>query len=542
MASPAPNKQSVCLSRHSVTSGAPEEMFSPTSAAAWALSTMHNFGAAAPPHNTTIRPSVEALTGTRLFNSAARSSGTIKASMDSSTATTQRPTTFMKGNSSSTISWGELKIHRVNSFVGPSPPVSRSGTDQTCHASNTAISGPSKPSRLASAVSFVTPTPKKHKSEQRTHSSAPHIEDAATYSRKNKSLGVLAENFIKKFQPYPSGYDIVVDSAAKELGVERRRIYDVVNILESIQLVSKEKKNTYKWMGTYHMNHVFGKLQEQAIMEYPEDAKNLLRLSQDELKSTTTGLCRPASPKNNVNKSLAKLSQEFLQVYLVGFKTLSLPEASDKIQGATSMEELISLGGGPNLRMNPDGSPNHEDEKQRKAAAARGLKTKIRRLYDIANVFISVGLLRKIETSATGTSRRPNFSWNYKLNPREIRALYLQSMDKQTDESSSVATPPAVQVDKNEMEERRQELFAVVGQASNQQHQARKCKNHMSTNLAKQVYLIQNAFPSWSVRQTSGRNMNGEASHSGGQNLRMNPDGSPSHEDEKQRKPQQHER
>jgi hypothetical protein len=58
-----------------------------------------------------------------------------------------------------------------------------------------------KPSRLVSAMSFVTPTPKKHKSDQHFHPMAPISGCLAGYSRKNKSLGVLAENFINKFRP-----------------------------------------------------------------------------------------------------------------------------------------------------------------------------------------------------------------------------------------------------------------------------------------------------------------------------------------------------
>jgi hypothetical protein len=230
----------------------------------------------------------------------------------------------------------------------------------------------------------------------------------------------------------PSGYDIVVDSAARDLGVERRRIYDVVNILESIRLVSKEKKNTYKWMGLRNLDEIFGHLQAEAILEYPDDAKEFLGVSKESEKKKQHSKGQSTVPKCHSNKSLAKLSQEFLQVYLIGFKTLSLPEASDKIQGATSMEELISIGRGPTLRLNANGSPNHDDEKERKTAAARGLKTKIRRLYDIANVFISVGLLRKIDTLATSATRRPNFSWNYKLTAQEIRRLYLEGLTRKS--------------------------------------------------------------------------------------------------------------
>ena len=63
--SPVPNPNA------SASNGSREVLFSPTSAAAWALSTLHNFGAAAPTDNGP-RPSTDSLTGTRLFNNAGR--------------------------------------------------------------------------------------------------------------------------------------------------------------------------------------------------------------------------------------------------------------------------------------------------------------------------------------------------------------------------------------------------------------------------------------------------------------------------------------
>lgn len=61
--SPVPNPNATA------NNGSAEVLFSPTSAAAWALSTLHNFGAAAPTENGQ-RPSTDSLTGTRLFNNA----------------------------------------------------------------------------------------------------------------------------------------------------------------------------------------------------------------------------------------------------------------------------------------------------------------------------------------------------------------------------------------------------------------------------------------------------------------------------------------
>jgi hypothetical protein len=292
--------------------------------------------------------------------------------------------------------------------------------------------------RLISTTSMVTPTPKKFKGDP-TMFAVPSTSTPgdAAYSRKKKSLGVLAENFLNSYRTMPSGSIIVVDEAAIELGVERRRIYDVVNILESVCMVSKKEKNTYSWMGMDQLDVVFGRLQAQAVLEYPEDAQRLLG---SEINGASNG-DNPPSPvplkpprrhsRTKENKSLAKLSQEFLQVFLVGHRTLSLPEASDKIQGYTTTEELIIMGGGPDV---PEGSALVSGEgvdalkkpdarmRELKAAAARGLKTKIRRLYDIANVFLSVGLLRKVDSS--DSSRRPSFRWNYKLDACQLHALY----------------------------------------------------------------------------------------------------------------------
>jgi transcription factor E2F7/8 len=287
--------------------------------------------------------------------------------------------------------------------------------------------------RLNTMTSMVTPTPKKLKVDAKGNSSS-------TYSRKKKSLGVLAENFLNHYKDKPRGSVIIVDNAAVDLGVERRRIYDVVNILESISLVEKKQKNTYSWMGMDHLDGMFCDLQAKAILDYPQDAKKHLGL-EDETENTLSSnqLNHYHQHSKKENKSLAKLSQEFLQVFLVGFGTLSLPEASDKIQGTTSMAELVAMGGGARVKATeaegdtpiPGPEPGLEpDAREIKAAAARGLKTKIRRLYDIANVFLSVGLLKKVDN--VDTSRRPNFAWSYKLSARDLYKLHQKSMQMQS--------------------------------------------------------------------------------------------------------------
>lgn len=67
-------------------------------------------------------------------------------------------------------------------------------------------------------------------------------------SRAEKSLGEICIKFLTKFGP--SDHEKVkvvnVDDCVGELGIERRRMYDIVNILESFEMVRRLQKNLYE--------------------------------------------------------------------------------------------------------------------------------------------------------------------------------------------------------------------------------------------------------------------------------------------------------
>ena len=69
-------------------------------------------------------------------------------------------------------------------------------------------------------------------------------------NRKEKALGLLCLRFVQEFESRGGEEgDVLLDEAGVTLGVERRRIYDIVNILEAMDIVSRKAKNLYTWHG-----------------------------------------------------------------------------------------------------------------------------------------------------------------------------------------------------------------------------------------------------------------------------------------------------
>ncbi|KAL1811960.1 hypothetical protein ACET3Z_022025 [Daucus carota] len=190
-----------------------------------------------------------------------------------------------------------------------------------------------------------------------------------TYCRKEKSLDLLCSNFLNLYDQ-DRGEMIETHDACARLGVDKRRLRDFIVILESIGLLKKERKNHYSWKGFGVLPKTFQLLQRGGLGE------SYTRLEDDEASQVVED-GRGGKLDNRKENCIELLTQKFVKLFLCSeLELISIDEAAILLNGDAQDPSLI--------------------------------QTKVKRLYDIANVLASMNIIQKTYQPET---KRFVFRW-----------------------------------------------------------------------------------------------------------------------------------
>ncbi|KAI6183841.1 hypothetical protein M3Y97_00532100 [Aphelenchoides bicaudatus] len=259
------------------------------------------------------------------------------------------------------------------------------------------------------------------------------------HSRKEKSLGILCRRFLVTMgENLREGTDIHLETVATKMDTEKRRIYDIVNVMEALESMSKTNKSFYRWNTLSMLPQLMSSLKKEACRD------NLPR----RIKSVEDAMCsftELGSQREAMNNALnAEKSTNFASAN--GHCTADM----QKLGNATTLNASLRDRNGKNslaqlcrrflmvLLCNPGGKVSldvastvliKEPESEGYDPPSR---SRCRRLYDIANVLVAMGLIKKVPY-LFGTKKIPLFVYcgpNPATTPTEVQASMMEFVQR----------------------------------------------------------------------------------------------------------------
>ncbi|XP_002096577.2 transcription factor E2f1 [Drosophila yakuba] len=154
--------------------------------------------------------------------------------------------------------------HAVSDEIHPKKQAKQSAHHQTVYQKHTASSTPQqlrhshhqlhhdadaeldedvveRVAKPASHHPFALSTP-----QQQLAASVASSSSSGDRNRADTSLGILTKKFVDLLQESPDGV-VDLNEASNRLHVQKRRIYDITNVLEGINILEKKSKNNIQW-------------------------------------------------------------------------------------------------------------------------------------------------------------------------------------------------------------------------------------------------------------------------------------------------------
>ncbi|XP_017057041.1 transcription factor E2f1 [Drosophila ficusphila] len=104
-------------------------------------------------------------------------------------------------------------------------------------------------------------------------------------NRADTSLGILTKKFVDLLQASPDGV-VDLNEASNRLHVQKRRIYDITNVLEGINILEKKSKNNIQWRCGQSMVSQERSRRIEAESERLEQLENQLNMAIDQMRGS----------------------------------------------------------------------------------------------------------------------------------------------------------------------------------------------------------------------------------------------------------------
>ncbi|KAM6973193.1 transcription factor E2F2 [Aplochiton taeniatus] len=161
-------------------------------------------------------------------------------------------------------------------------------------------------------------------------------------TRYDTSLGLLTKKFVGLLSESPDGV-LDLNWATEVLEVQKRRIYDITNVLEGVQLIRKKSKNNIQWMvgGVFEGGSAGGE-KAHTLKRELGDLERAERALDDLIHSSSSQLKQLTEHKDNQRlgyvtyqdiRSIASLQdQTVIAVKAPAETKLEVPESSGQLQ------------------------------------------------------------------------------------------------------------------------------------------------------------------------------------------------------------------
>lgn len=211
-------------------------------------------------------------------------------------------------------------------------------------------------------------------------------------------LTKLIERFLYYFghvQTDGSPRPLMLPDMSDILGVHRRRLYDVINVLEAIGVMRRVGKLQYEFCGYDHFPAFFTQLhiEEKANAPVEDRSKRAPNPTLEAPSSSPSAHAAVKQQRSNTH-SLFVLSKKLVRMLIVSQDPISLSQIASLLVGEGSPKATEAV-------------PSTRSQKQ---------ITIERRLYDIGCVLGCLGLVERIYQK----KRQPAFKWTYGWRPGNL--------------------------------------------------------------------------------------------------------------------------